>query len=190
MNPHIVAFLGKSILKYRGIKITFVPKERIKCMNSETVGWATDTEIRIATKLPLEDWLGVFVHETCHVDQSTQRKKWHSVREDAVGSMDTWLSGKQVNYVDDVIRKVVELEWDCEKRSLRKIIANKLPIDIEEYSQKANAYIIGYNWTYNCRKWCKFSYNSPDIWKAMPKKIVPLQTALYPPTKLTDMYYD
>ena len=85
---------------------------------------------------------------------------------------------------------MTELEWDCERRSIRKITRNKLPIDLKEYAQRANAYVLGYHWTLANRKWCKKSYEEDSVWGGMPKTMVSLSVALNPPRKLTDLYYD
>ena len=190
MDQATINFLGRSILKYRQFKLSFVPQKYLITGKATSVGWADDKELRIATKRSLSTWLDVFVHETCHLDQQLQRPKWHDVREDALGKLDDWLAGKKVDYVDKYIRLVVELEWDCEMRSVRKISRNKLPVDLKRYAQMANAYILGYHWMFNNRKWCKKSYETTRIWSLMPEKIIPLKTALFTPAKITHPYFD
>jgi hypothetical protein len=61
---------------------------------------------------------------------------------------------------------------------------------MKQYAQMANAYILGYHWTLNNRKWCKKSYETSRIWSQMPEKIIPLKQALWPSARLTDLYYD
>jgi hypothetical protein len=134
--------------------------------------------------------MDVFVHETCHLDQQLQRPAWHRQKEDALGKLDEWLAGKRVDHIGEHILQVVELEWDCEKRSLRKIARNKLPVDLKQYAQMANAYVIGYHWTLANRKWCKKSYETTKVWSRMPTRLVPLMTALYPKDDLLELYYD
>lgn len=190
MDQATINFLGRSILKYRQFKLSFVPQKYLITGKATSVGWADDKELRIATKRPLSTWLDVFVHETCHLDQQIQRPKWHSIREDAIGKLDEWMGGKRIDYMDKYMRLVIELEHDCELRSTKKIKANKLPVDLKQYAQMANAYILGYHWTLNTRKWCKKSYETTSIWSSMPEKIIPLKDALWPNSKLTDPYYD
>ena len=141
MDQATINFLGRAILKYRKFKLTFVPQKYLITGKATSVGWADDKEVRIATKRPVSTWIDVFVHETCHLDQQLQKPKWHKEREDAVGKLDDWLAGKRVDYIDKYIRLVVELEWDCEVRAMRKIRAAGLPTNIKEYAQMANAYI-------------------------------------------------
>lgn len=190
MNEQIARFLGQSILKYKDLKITFVPSESIKNFQATTTGWASATEIKIATGLDTESWVSVFVHETCHIDQSRQRPEWHEEMELAVGKLDHWMAGNKVDLIDSVVSHVIEMEWDCERRSIRKIKLNNLPFCLDDYIQKANAYILGYHWTRVHRKWCQCSYKKESIWKSMPKKLISLKQALNPPPKLIAPFYD
>ena len=190
MEQATVNFLGRAILKYRKFKFTFVPQKYLITGKATSVGWADDKEVRIATKRPISTWMDVFVHETCHLDQQMQRPQWHNVRETAIGKVDEWLAGKRVDNIYKPILLVIELEWDCERRSIRKIVRNKLSTNIEEYAQMANAYILGYHWMMKNRKWCKKSYENSKVWSKMPRKLIPLKMALHPPKRLTDPFYD
>lgn len=190
MDQATINFLGRAILKYRQFKLSFVPQKYLITGKATSVGWADDKELRIATKRPISTWIDVFVHETCHLDQQLQRPFWHSNAENALGKLDDWLAEKRVDCIKKYILLVIELEWDCEKRSLRKIARNKLPVDLRQYAQMANAYIIGYHWTLANRKWCKKSYETTKVWSRMPSKLISLATALNPPKKLIDLYYD
>ena len=190
MDQATVNFLGRAILKYRQFKLSFVPQKYLITGKATSVGWADDKELRIATKRPLSTWMDVFVHETCHLDQQLQRPIWHKTREDAVGKLDDWLAGKRVDHIDEFIRLVIELEWDCERRSLRKIHRNKLPVNVATYAQMANAYVLGYHWTMKNRKWCRKSYETTKVWSRMPEKLLPLKHVLYPKKQLMDLFYD
>ena len=190
MDQATINFLGRAILKYRRFKLSFVPQKYLITGKATSVGWADDRELRIATKRPVSTWMDVFVHETCHLDQQLHRPLWHKYKEDALGKVDDWLAGKRVDYIERYIRQVIELEWDCERRSIRKIKRNKLPVNIKEYCQMANAYILGYHWTMANRKWCKKSYETTRVWSRMPEKLISLKTALFPPDKLIDLFYD
>jgi hypothetical protein len=190
MDQATINFLGRAILRYRQFKLTFVPQKWLITGKATSVGWANDKELRIATKRPVSTWMDVFVHETCHLDQLLQRPSWHRDKEEALGKVDDWLAGKRVEYIETHMRQVVEMEWDCERRSVRKIARNKLPVNLKEYAQMANAYILGYHWTLKNRKWCKKSYETTYVWARMPEKIIPLDTALNPPEKLVAPFYE
>ena len=187
----LAQFVGASILKYhKKIKISFFPSETMKQGKIESTGWANESELRIATGGDIDTWLGVLVHETCHVDQSAEHNEWFVDCEKRLSILEDWLGGKKCSNktITDAIQKLVELEWDCERRSVAKIRKNKLPINIEEYSQMANSYIFGYHWVLKNRKWCKQSYRNPKIWKAMPTRLVPLCLALTPPKCIVEIF--
>lgn len=190
MDQAIINFLGQSILKYKQFKFTFVPQKYLITGKATSVGWADDKEIRIATKRPVGTWIDVFAHETCHLDQQLQRPQWHKHRENALGKMDDWLAGLRVDNIKKYILLVIDLEWDCERRTLAKLKRCKIPTNFMEYAQMANAYILGYHWAASERKWCKKSYENANIWRGMPRKLIPLSMAINPPAKLMSLYYD
>jgi hypothetical protein len=77
-------------------------------------------------------------------------------------------------------RKVIDImrdtEWDCELRAVARIHEYDLPIDAQEYSQKANAYILFYNWVALTRQWYPKGfapYQIPELYRAMPDVISP-----------------
>lgn len=187
----IAVFLGKSILKYhKKIKISFRPYETLTQGKIEYTGCANENELRVATGGDDCVWLGVFIHETCHLDQIAERRSWFSECEESFGIVSGWLGGQRSNKkkIEQSIKNVIELEWDCERRSLLKIKRNKLPINTKEYAQMANAYILGYHWTLKNRKWCKKSYGESRILKAMPAKLIPLTIAIYPTDDLMRIF--
>jgi hypothetical protein len=187
-DPAVVTFLGKSILKYRQRKISFVPQTHLYTGKSVSGGWASTVELRIATNRPVIAWLEIFVHETCHIDQQISKPEWYAVRERAIGEVDDWLKKKRVADISGAIKLIIELERDCEARAIRKIRRNKLPIDIKTYAKIANAYILGYHWIEKNRRWCKKSYETCDIWMQMPDKLLTLGECVYPPHHLIELY--
>ena len=189
MDQATINFLGRAILKYKTFKFTFVPQKYLITGKATSVGWADDKEVRIATKRPASTWTEVFVHETCHLDQQIQRPQWHKIREDALGKLDLWLGGKRVDNIKKYILLIVDLEWDCERRTLIKLKRNKLPTNLMDYAQMANAYILGYHWMATERKWCKKSYESSNIVSKMPRRLIPRSIAMKPPAKLMNLFY-
>lgn len=110
----------------------------------------------VGTKRPISEWLPVLVHESCHMDQWNEGLPiWKKSENMKYNMFDDWLMNKRCNkkdayYCIDILR---DIEIDCEKRSVEKIIKYDLPIDLKEYIRKANAYIFGYNWMKKSRKW-------------------------------------
>ena len=105
----------------------------------------------VATGKPIKEWLPIFVHESCHLDQWIKSPKLF----DGESCLDEWLGGVQYsnNRIKAEIAASKKLELDCEKRTVDKIKKYTLPINIPEYIQKSNLYIHFYNWVYINRKW-------------------------------------
>ena len=150
---------------------------------------------------PLEEWLPTFVHETCHKDQCIEQ-------------VDVWTDGiygayESMDFIDLWIRNLIELspkqkdryfkasimvELDCEIRAIAKMEKYNLPINVIEYIQKANAYVLFYQVMRLTRKWYtigKEPYNVESVWKAMPKTIMgDGQYNSYPPMNLLGIIAD
>ena len=138
--------------------------------------------LEVASGKCIGDWLPILVHESCHMDQWDEKtdvvKMFDSV--DSI-ILDNWIEGK--DYSEKTINKVVnayiEIELDCEKRSVLKIKKYKLPIDINNYIQKANSYIFFYTYLKSSRKW-EFNPNAYkkaaktwyDDYSVIPKEIL------------------
>lgn len=128
-----------------------------------------------ATKNP--EYLNLLVHEFGHMEQWIENTQ---IWKDAcgVGDIDEWLLGKDINNIEDKIDKAKFMELDCEKRAIKNIIKYQLPINITEYTKKANSYILFYEYLKQTRKWCKpgnapYSLKNKNLWNICPDKIMP-----------------
>jgi hypothetical protein len=126
-------------------------------------------ELVVARNNP--QWLEILVHEFAHLTQWKDNcKEWRNLG-DSITKVDDWLAGKRVKYVKKALGRVRDLELDNEKRSTKLIKDWGLPIDIKEYTQKANAYVQFYNWMYFTRRWCSIKNSptkNPEVYKQMP----------------------
>lgn len=144
-------------------------------------------ELEIATDLPYEDWFPVLLHESCHVDQFLESSPhWlgyyvihDGERLDGVDIIDSWISGS--NIPQDALWKATDasiaVEWDCEQRALVKIREWNLPLDPEEYAQKANAALYQYRMAVKLRRWPPEGftpYMVPEVWMRMPRRLYQL----------------
>ena len=121
------------------------------------------------TKRP--DWLQLLVHESCHMDQYLYDEKIWYDKGNSYDQLDAWLHSKRVRNIDKHINNVQDLEADCERRSVKKIQNFSLPIDIKEYTQRANAYIYFFSYLKHSRRWPnadKAAYCNVAIWNNMP----------------------
>jgi hypothetical protein len=124
-----------------------------------------------ATGMEINKWLPVLVHESCHMDQWNEDNIfWKRFMKSDSHLIDRWLEGEEMdkNKVYTAIDISRELELDCEKRSVLKIIEFNLPIDIKEYIQKANCYVFFYNHIKKTRRWSipgNSPYSRAEIYK-------------------------
>lgn len=110
-----------------------------------------------------QEWLSTLVHESCHMDQWAEAcPAWASCQvetpsglEDAVVVIDDWLAGERYSRktIRAAIDRVIQLELDCERRSVQKIKDYKLPIDVDAYVREANCVLYFYAFLFESRKW-------------------------------------
>lgn len=114
-------------------------------------------------------YVSTLVHESCHMDQWLEGAKiWEN--HTSCGVIDLWMDGNQIKNVKKHIKLVRDLELDCEKRTVKKIEEYDLPINIKEYTKKANAYIHLYNYIEITRKWSVEPYKNERVWKNLPDR--------------------
>lgn len=164
-----------------GVKLTLSPEKTI--LMSENVyvgGYFSDEEdvVELACAMGQPDFektILLFVHESCHLDQWSESDQEDSIwaKGDTMGIIDGWLNGEELSEkeLNESFKQSIDLELDCEKRSVEKIKKYNLPINTEHYIQKANAYILFYNYVKKHRKWSNPG-NPPygdKIWPFAPK---------------------
>jgi hypothetical protein len=124
----------------------------------------------------ISQWLTILIHESSHMDQYLEQiPEWLNNLD--LFETDKWLVGDDNVDMDRInmeIKTAVQVELDCEKRTVDKIKKWSMDniVDVEEYVQKANAYILFYLWMKDNRKWYEIGrepYNLPEIFKEMPK---------------------
>jgi hypothetical protein len=189
MNREVAAFIGSCVLRYHGThSLTFSRDKIVRLGKTKVSGWCDDNHLKVATGAAFEHWLGVFVHETCHIDQVRHNKKRFAKCEDSLTRLDAWLEGNRGTRLAEATLDAIRLEHDCESRSIEKIRRHKLPIILSVYTQKANAYLVGYHVTLRERKWCFRAYRDKNVYGRMPTRLLPLKTALRPPAALLELF--
>jgi len=119
-----------------------------------------------------KDWLGVLAHEYAHLTQWKDKSTniWQT-GSTGVTHLDDWLGGKKIRSIKKAIQQSRDLELDNEKRTVKLIKKWKLPIDLNDYIKKANAYIQFYNWMRYSKRWSSpgnAPYGNKAIYEAMP----------------------
>jgi len=134
----------------------------------------------VATKKPEIEWLEILVHEFSHFEQ--WRDKCPIWIADINGNDPStqffdWINGKdlEADELNFCLKIARDCEADCERRTVENIKKFDLPIDINKYIKKSNAYIYFYNHIKNTRKWSEpneSAYTNEEIVNAMPNKFV------------------
>lgn len=179
-------YINKRIQRIEGFgyRIVLIDKQRI-IEGKSTYGGLFDEEnkeLTVAIGGEYLQWIPIFIHETCHLDQTIEKcEAWQNIqncyRDDcAVTVFFRWLDDKK-KYSDDIVFKAIsatrDYELDCEMRVAKEIINNKLDkiLDLSLINKQANAYIYFYNVMYFTRKWYSKNFRSNKVkklWKMMP----------------------
>jgi hypothetical protein len=182
-NPNVQQFLKKEIdhCVNHNIKIKFQSTKFIEVNGVDCCGYFEDMPkpfMHVAINKPLLEWLPIFIHESCHKDQYLEKTQvWsQKIRDyfDAGNILDMWLNEAvelTPKQLKEVINQIIQVELDCEKRTVEKIKTNNLPLNIEEYIQQANSYILYHHLLAQTRSYpgkaCP--YELKELWSQMPK---------------------
>ena len=122
--------------------------DNIKCS-----GYFDEEEPRLVVAKNRPDWLQILVHQYSHLTQWVENcSEW---KNGCIGitKVDEWLNGTDVKNIKKYLALSRDLELDNEKRSVALIKKWDLDIDVDEYTRKANAYVLFYNYLYHTRRW-------------------------------------
>lgn len=182
--------------KEHNIKVELRDVNKLKISgNIYSGGYFMDNEYDGRAKLIVakkrKDWLNLLLHEFCHAEQWIENiKLWDKVRNN---KMDEWLNGDKIHYPHTHLDDMKLLELDCEKRAVQNIRKFNLPINIQEYTQKANSYVLFYNYIKETRNWSKpgnSPYQNKELWSVCPKKFMPLKYYKIIPYKIYKKFID
>ena len=170
----------KIYTKENNIKLILSPEKGVQFSEGGILcnGYFDDITSTLACALgkDVSQWLVILLHESCHMDQWVEKvPEW--TENVGMDNIEKWLNGDDtvnMNNIDNEIRTSIIVEVDCEKRTVEKIKKYGLDsiINIDEYIQKSNAYVLFYLWMRKNRKWYtigKEPYNIPDVVNVMPK---------------------
>jgi len=137
--------------------------ESIECsgyFDSEGDEVLGNTQPTLAFSREREDWLEILAHEFCHMTQWLDNIPEWGQTDESIKMIDKWLEGEEVDDIDHHINVSRNLELDNEKRTLRLLERFELPVNLDLYVRKSNAYVLFYNWMKETRRWSK-PENSP-----------------------------
>lgn len=181
-----------------GIELYIGSKKRVNCGGVYTSGYfdGEDKKLAVAGGLDAVSFISILAHESCHLEQwILNNKAWKDYNK-LSNEYDFMDIVKGLTPVDpySYCKTMAKLEWDCEKRTIQMIKKYNLPIDINIYSQKANAYV--YFWLllpelktwYSSSKSGKAPYGNKKILKQCSTKFEPNFNKISIPTKLVNTF--
>ncbi len=171
-NENVENFLNfiHSQLKKHKMKL-LLSVDSIRVGNNSVCGYFSEEEKVIKIDISENGWLDVLVHEFCHFQQFIEFDPTYLTLDYENGNMlnDFWewidgnfefINNRRKNFV---IRKILEMELNCEKRSVELIRKYDLPINLDEYIFTAYVYINYYNHVKKYRTWMKDDINLSDL---------------------------
>lgn len=165
--------------KQHKIRVELVQAPR-DLMGVESSGHFADGQepcLTVYTTDKIDEWLPIFVHESCHKDQFLEKTDIWNKRigdeYDALEIFDMWIEHHvelKKHQMRPVLDNIIQVELDCERRSIEKIQKHSLDLNISEYIQKANAYIWYYHAAAHTRQYTQrmSPLSNPEVWTKMP----------------------
>jgi hypothetical protein len=183
MNDNFEKFVDfvKSECKTHKVKIKEYKRKYVKLSDTIKCGGYFDdgTDGKYVTNPTLAYAKGcdsapeLLVHEYCHMTQWLDGMSLWRKANDSLGLVDDWLAGKEVDNIEEHLNNARDLELDNEKRSVEMIKKWNLPIDVDLYTKKANAYVQFYNYMKESRRWStpgRSPYSVPEVLEVMSDK--------------------
>ena len=162
-----------------GVTVRFESSEFVEVEGSPCSGYFDDEAKLLVVATGNPEWMFILYHEYSHFRQwSKSSPVWEDYKKQSDIDVFKWLDGEE--YQEEEIYKAIDavmlVEHDCEKRviNLLKSVGYNSSV-IEEYSQKANAYVLFYHQVKATRKWYATDavpYKTESIWRNMPKVLV------------------
>lgn len=160
-----------------GVRFTLGRGQNVILGELECSGYFDDSvpELAIAVGKPANEYIPVLIHEFNHMEQwKEQCPAWVNLG-DSCEILDEWLAGEEFtsDEVNNAINRIIDVEFDCERRSVAFIEEHGIDINTTEYIQKSNAYVLFYNTIRSTRKWYNSErkpYMIKEVWNAMPKE--------------------
>lgn len=176
--------LVKKECKTHQVKLLISPEAYVDCGGGLCNGYFMDKPsptLAVATGKDSSLWMPTLVHEFAHMQQWKENSPfWTNNKVGNFESMDLislWLEDKielSEEQKEVYFNKSINVEADCEKRVIELIEKYSLPINKEEYIQKANSYILFYHVVKKSRRWYlpnKEPYVLKHIYSLMPKTL-------------------
>jgi hypothetical protein len=161
----------------KGISVILQNTDGVDLCGTTCSGYFDPENKKLVTSMAtgIDEWFPILLHEYSHMQQWLD----DPVKFDELNKFDTvlskWVAGTLELGAEDIKKYFADamyLEGDCEKRTVELIKRRSIGINIEEYSQKAMAYVNMYHVLPNVRKWphpTKAPYRLEKVWGLFPK---------------------
>lgn len=171
--------------KAYGIELVLSPSRTVVLtddFSQDCAGYFCDRDkaLVVACGKPFIKWVEILVHEFSHMEQWKSDERWTKWTSSCGDTWD-WLAGEKImnqKQLMGVLDDMVELEKDCEMRSVEKIKKWGLPIPVSKYIQKANIYLYSYYMLPELKKFPTNIYDdkslismSPSVFRKSYRKV-------------------
>ena len=112
--------------------------------------------LSVGMKQNKEKILPLIAHEYCHFLQWKENSKYSIEHDNKSIFFWNWMDGCDElpsDWIDDACKACLNLELDCERRTIDIITKHGLPIDVAKYAKQAESYIYFYLYMRIHRKW-------------------------------------
>lgn len=164
--------------KQHGIKIRLPKTKTVKCRRDSipSSGYFDSGDMIISVAKNGDAWLGVLVHESCHMDQWIENRVQWEMMGVGFDMFYRWLNRK-IELSDAELQSaflcLIACELDCEKRTLAKIKKYGLEVNIKEYARVANHCLYAYTAIKNARRWDNAFFAIKGGTRKVPTKLRP-----------------
>jgi len=142
-------------------------------------GWFCSNPLEMVCAYKARLGFEILIHEYNHFLQWKDDNEFWVRCGGNDGDFHTWLMDDSFKLskkkVDICYNQAVELERDCEIRSIQMIKDYALDVDVEKYTKEANAYLYVYHECKKLREWNPYPIYTPKILEKMPNVILPLE---------------
>lgn len=161
--------------KTYGIELVLAPATNVVVMDNfkeQCSGYfdGDDKILVVACGKPVDKWMEILVHEFSHMEQWKSDERW-SKWDNAAVKLWSWMDNSAImnkKQLSNVLDDMIELELDCEMRSVELIKKWHLPLNIPQYIQKANIYLYSYALMAHLRQFATDVYKDENLLKLVP----------------------
>lgn len=162
LTPTEREFVEQVIAKGKklGVRVRLVRARTIDTDGYHTLGHFDHEKELLLCAIKNKHWIRILAHESSHMDQWHEDcffwRRYSTFGVDAGQLLWLWTQHKielnleQLRHIVSIVR---DLEWDCEKRTIKKIKTFTLPVDVEIATQMANSYLFSQTMASHYRKW-------------------------------------